>query len=307
VAAPTPRTIAEYLEQLRSALHGADAALIQDALYDAEDHLRAELRDNSGKSEAEVLAKIASSYGAPEEVAEIYIDKDAQVQHALRPPPRQPRKTAWGRFFAVGGDPRAYAGLFYMLLSLATGIFYFTWTVVGVTLSLGLSLLIFGILFALLFFATTRVLALVESRIVETMLGERMPRRPIYTQPDQSVWQRIGEMFRDPRTWSTLLYFILMLPLGIAYFTIAVVGIALSLSFIFAPFAHLIALTGLIPFDVAMGLKFDGVSILPSVVAEPLLFVLGVALLFGLLHLARGVAKFQGALAKALLVRPGPS
>lgn len=41
----TPRTIAEYLEQLRAALAGADPALIQDALYDAEEHLRAELQD----------------------------------------------------------------------------------------------------------------------------------------------------------------------------------------------------------------------------------------------------------------------
>ena len=41
-----PRTIAEYLEQLRAALRGADPALIQDALYDAEEHLRAELADS---------------------------------------------------------------------------------------------------------------------------------------------------------------------------------------------------------------------------------------------------------------------
>jgi len=303
--ASIPRTIGEYLEQLRAALHGADPALVQDALYDAEEHLRAEMHESPGKSEAEVLARIAASYGAPEEVAEIYVDKEVQVQQALRPPSPRPRKTAWGRFFAVGGDPRAYAGLFYMLLSLATGIFYFTWTVVGVTLSAALSLLIFGILFALLFFGTTRVLALVESRIIETMLGERMPRRPVYTQTDQSAWQRIGRIFTDPRTWSTLLYFVLMLPLGIVYFTIAVVGITLSLSFIFAPFAHLLVLTGLIPWDISLNVDWGGFILLPSLVVEPFLFLLGIALLFGLLHLARGVARFQGALAKELLVRSG--
>lgn len=305
MTASTPRTIAEYLDQLRAALHGADPALIQDALYDAEEHLRGELHDNPGKPEAEVIAKIVGSYGAPEEVAEIYVDKEVQVQQALRPPQSPPRKTAWGRFFAVGGDPRAYAGLFYMLLSLATGIFYFTWTVVGVTLSAGLSLLIIGVLFALLFFATTRVLALVESRIIETMLGERMPRRPVYTQSNQSVWQRVGQMFTDPRTWSTLFYFVLMLPLGIAYFTIAVTGIALSLSFIFAPVAYLLASTGLFPANFNVGVTVDGYSIVPGIVAAPVLFVLGIGLLFGLLHLARGIARFQGALAKALLVSPG--
>ena len=46
-----PRTIAEYLEQLRAALRGADPALIQDALYDAEEHLRAELYERPGRDE----------------------------------------------------------------------------------------------------------------------------------------------------------------------------------------------------------------------------------------------------------------
>ena len=33
---PVPRSIQEYLDQLRAELAGADPALIQDALYDAE-------------------------------------------------------------------------------------------------------------------------------------------------------------------------------------------------------------------------------------------------------------------------------
>ena len=102
---PLPRTIAEYLDDLRTALRGADPALIQDALYDAEDHLRSELAENPGKSEAEVLAKIATTYGAPDEVAGIYVDKEQVMQQALRPPPQPPRKTAMGRFFGVAADP----------------------------------------------------------------------------------------------------------------------------------------------------------------------------------------------------------
>ena len=38
-----PRSIDEYLKQLRGALTGEDSALIQDALYDAEEYLRAEV------------------------------------------------------------------------------------------------------------------------------------------------------------------------------------------------------------------------------------------------------------------------
>jgi uncharacterized membrane protein len=296
---PTPRTIEEYLDQLRIALRGADAALIQDALYDAEDHLRSELAENPGKSEAEVLAKIATSYGAPEEVAEIYVDKEQQVQQALRSPPPPRRRTALGRFFGIAADPRAYASLFYMLLSLATGIFYFVWAVTGLSLSIGLSILIFGIAFAVLFFGTVRVLSLVEGRIIEVMLGERMPRRPVYAERGTPVMERIKAMFTDPRTWSTLLYMMLMLPLGIVYFTIAVTGITLSLALMAAPIMLILA-----HYDViGGGIDWDGTAYVPPLILTPFVFILGVFLLFGMLHLARGVGRLQGGLAKHLLVK----
>ena len=44
-----PTTIPEYLEHLRRSLAGADPALVQDALYDAEEYLRSELAENPGK------------------------------------------------------------------------------------------------------------------------------------------------------------------------------------------------------------------------------------------------------------------
>jgi len=297
--ATMPRTIADYLEQLRAALQGADPALIQDALYDAEDHLRSELAENPDKSEAEMLAKIASSYGAPDEVAAIYVDKEHQVQQALRSPPPPPRTSTLGRFFGVAADARAYSALFYMLLALPTGIFYFVWAVTGISLSIGLSILIFGIAFAVLFIATVRVLSLVEGRIIEVMLGERMPRRPLYSNANKPLRARVAEMFTDPRTWSTLLYMLLRLPLGIFYFTIAVTGVTTSLALIFAPIAVMLSELGVID----GGLRFDGEPYVPPMITAPIAFLLGVVLLFGMLHLARCVGHLHGALAKHFLVK----
>ena len=147
----TPKTIPEYLDQLRYELRNADPALLQDALYDAEEYLRSELAENPSATEAEMLARIATSYGAPEEVAAIYRDTEVQVSQALRTPLPPPRRSALGRFFGVIIDPRAWAGLFYMLLSLATGIVYFTTVVTGLSLSAGLAILIIGIPVAILF------------------------------------------------------------------------------------------------------------------------------------------------------------
>src|SRR5258708_36118964 len=67
-----PRSIDQYLRQLREELAGADAALIQDALYDAEEYLRAEVAAHPDKSESDGLELIASTYGAPDEVPGAY-------------------------------------------------------------------------------------------------------------------------------------------------------------------------------------------------------------------------------------------
>src|SRR3546814_3887302 len=88
-----------------------DPALVQDALYDAEEYLRSEMAANLDQSEAEVIAAVASSYGAPEEVADIYRDTEVKVQTALRAPPPRPRKSVPGRFFGIAADPHAYAAL----------------------------------------------------------------------------------------------------------------------------------------------------------------------------------------------------
>jgi hypothetical protein len=319
-----PTTIPDYLAQLRAALHDADPAMVQDALYDAEEYLRSELAAQPGRSEAEVIADVAGSYGAPEEVAEIYRETEITVNRALRtpsagaapvrqgavvasgmaaatgsvaPPPSPAPKPrgVLARFFGVALDARTYGALFYMLLSLATGIFFFTWVVTGLSLSLGLLVLIIGIPVAVLFFGSVRGLSLLEGRLVEALLGERMPRRPAYTDRSRSWLQRIGDMFTDGRTWLTLLYFVLMLPLGIVYFTIATTLLSISLGFIWAPVAALIS-------PEFVGIHIDGTQMLPLWIT-PLLAVVGMLLLFATLHLARGIGRLHGMMAKHLLVR----
>ena len=291
-----PTTIPEYLEQLRAALAGADKAMIQDAVYDAEEYLRSELAENPGKSEAEVIASVAGSYGAPEEVADIYRETEVTVAKALRPPVPPKRKSLLGRFFGVAADARTYGALFYMLLSLATGTFYFTWVVTGASLSFGLMILIIGIPLLLLFLMSVRLLSLVEGRIVETLLGVRMPRRPLYSQRDKPWLKRIGEMFTDGRTWTTMLYFLLMLVLGTVYFTIVVTGIATSLALIATPIAAALGFDGMVMLD-----GYDLWAMAP-VWQWVLAVIAGVLLLFITLHVCRLIGRMHGKLAKAMLV-----
>ncbi len=299
-----PRSIDAYLEQLRQALHGQDAAVIQDALYDAEEYLRAEVAGQADRPEAEVLEAIASSYGAPDEVAQAYIDTEIKVQAALAAPAIRKPKSPAGRLFGIFMDPRAYSSLFYLLFSMATGIFYFTFAVTGLSLSAGLMILIIGIPFFLLFLATSRVLSLVEGRIIESFLGVRMPRRPTYDTSEGGIIERIKLMLKDARTWTTLLYMLLMLPLGVFYFTYAIVGIAVSLTFITAPVVYLLDHKGLINVDVSIG-DLPELFLLGPGWATLFYSVLGIGMLVLVMHGARGLGTMQGRIAKTLLVESG--
>jgi uncharacterized membrane protein len=305
MTASAPRSIEEYLKQLRDALAGEDPALIQDALYDAEEYLRAEVAAHRGKTETDVLELIASTYGAPDEVAAAYRDTEAKVKAALQPPP--PRRTEPAspirRFFSIFSDSRAYTSLFFMLLSLATGVVYFTFVVTGLSMSFGLAILIIGLPFFLIFIGMARVMSLGEGRLLEAMTGERMPRRPVHPGPALGFFARIGVMLTDPRTWTTLAYFLLMLPLGIAYFVIAIVGLSVGVSFIIGPVLGMLRRFGMFSHW-----GVDNWGIQPAWLDSPFGFILlvaaGVLILTLLMHVARGVGRIHVRFAKSLLVTP---
>jgi hypothetical protein len=244
-----------------------------------------------------MLASIATSYGAPDEVADIYRVQEKTVTKALRAPPPAPRTSWLGRFFGVVADPHTYGSLFYMLLALPLGILYFVWAAVGVSLSAGLAILIIGVPFFVAFIATVYALSLVEGRMVETLLGQRMPRRPNVASREGGLIARVKEIVGEPRTWLTLLYMVLMLPLGIVYFTLVVALLSVSLAFTVGGVAHLLWQAGF--------LWLDGLTIQPEWLGAyvPLLVLGGVLLFFATLHLARGIGRMHGSLAKHMLVR----
>jgi uncharacterized membrane protein len=297
-----PSTVRDYLNALTAALRTAKCppGLIVDALNDCEEHLRNEIAQNPGVPEADVLASVIETYGTPAEIAEEYKSMEASLTSGPFPTSEIPPEERHYGFFNVLTDPRTYGALIYMMLSLATGIFYFTWVVTGLSLSIGFAILIIGIPFALLFIGSVRVLAHVEGRIVEALLGVRMPRKlPSTTAGDETILTRIKDALIDVRTWSSMFYLMLMLPLGIVYFVLAVVGIAASLG------TTAIAVAGLVSGHVYFQMD-DNPYLQHFVQTAPGLFVfaiLGLLLFFVVLHIARGVGRLHARIAEVLLVR----
>jgi uncharacterized membrane protein len=290
--------VEEYLFQLKQALQGSDSATQQDALSDAEEYLRNALdgaREASPSlSEADALPKIVEEYGSPEEVAAAYREIERRQPTFLSPSRRSGSPSIFARFFGVVVDPRAWGALLYMLISLLTGILYFTWGVTGLSLSVGLIVLIIGLPFLALFLLSVRGIGLVEGRIVEALLGVRMPRRPIFIDRSKGWWERFKGLLSSGVTWKTFLYMLLMLPLGVIYFTLFVTFISVGLSLIAAPIIQLF-------FNYPI-INWGTTQYYISLWALPLLAAAGFLVVVVAMHIAKGIGRLHGGFAKWMLV-----
>jgi hypothetical protein len=316
-------SVEEYLKELRKEMAGSDRATVQDALSDAEEYLRTALdnavNDIAHKSAPEVLAVIIERYGQPAEVAAAYkeIEKRTppafgrRVLNEVKPmapvapvppvPPMSPAITSdnrniFAKFFGVFAEARTWGAFFYLMLAMFLGIAYFTWVMTGFWTSFGMIFcLLIGVPLMFLFLLSVRGIGLLEGRLVEALLGVRMPRRPVFTRQDIGFWQKIKNIFLDRYTWTALVYMFLQMFLGIIYFSVFVSLISVSLWLVFQPI---------------FGLAWD----VPSFVIGnygyytsgwvlPFSIIGGVLLLTATMHLVKLTGKIHGAWARLMLVR----
>jgi len=293
------KAIEDYLVKLRAALAGADPATIQDAASDAEEHLITALdlaiKEDPCLSSETAIESIIETYGRPEEVAAAYKEMESMTPVALAPLGAQTAKSHPHRFFGVFGDIHAYGALLYMFLSLITGCAYFIWVTMGLSLSAGLIILIIGLPFMAAFLVSTRGIALLEGRIIEGVLGVRMPRRLAFFRKDLGWWGGLKALFGDRTTWTGILYMVLQAPLGMIYFTVTVALITVSLSLMAMP-----ALTYL--FDLPIHQTEHHAYYAPGW-SMPLFVAGGILLLAATLHMARGIGSLHGRYAKKMLVK----
>jgi len=292
------KTAEAYLEALRKNLRGCDRALIQDALSDAEEHFQIahqglEKGEGSGTG-VRSLSEIIEHYGSPEEVATAY--RNLEARQALRKVPEkkstEPKTTAG--FFRVLSDPQAWGAFLYMLLGLVTGGFYGIWTLVGASLSVFSLIFIIGLPLTGLFLLSLRGIALMEGRIIEALLGGRMPRKPLFVQQELGWKGKFLALVTEPHTWRIFIYLAFQFPLGAFYAISMAVLFAFSLKAILYPLWNLGFHRSLINLNPPL---------CPPAWMFPLVTLAGCALLVLTLHLAKFVGKQHSRYAKYMLVR----
>ena len=149
-----------YLDSLKKELKGCDNATIQDALSDAEEHLRTAidqgLKESDKVVEAEILSNVIEKYGTPKEIANAYRDIEYRIKPAFARATTSSNKSNLSRFFGIFADAGAWSSLIYMFLAMVTGIIYFTWAVTGFSTSMSMIFLIIGIPIIILFLYSIR-------------------------------------------------------------------------------------------------------------------------------------------------------
>ena len=115
--------IQNYLDDLKAALKGADKATVQDALADAEEHLRTALESEKGDqedlAETEVIQGVIQTYGEAEEIAQAYLSWETSLPPALAATPAARRA-------AGSTNSKTYPGFLGSSLTRGPGADWFT-------------------------------------------------------------------------------------------------------------------------------------------------------------------------------------
>ncbi len=345
-----------YLAELQAAMTGLNAATIHDALVDAENHLRTALR--SGVS----IDQAINDYGSPQEIARAYFDEEqqasaSQVDAGTRLTAPHPEPDAQGtpsimkRFrqipiIKIWADPRAWGSAIYFLVpGFAIALASFVWVLLLGSLSIAMTPFLIGIPLFIFLMGSVRVISLFQGKLVELMIGIRMPHRmqpvviPVLrgSGAELNFWRRIRFWLTDIRSWLSLAYLLGNFFVIVILFSLFMTLAAVTLVLVLAP------LWELAPKDLAMipqvsegfvirigwfdwitvssdaslpvnmrifgqqlSRDANGVMHLPGIPAAGLSLV-GIALATGTLWLAKGTGYVYGLATQAIQVaRPQP-
>jgi Putative sensor len=131
--------------------------------------------------------------------------------------------------------PSIIAGDFaYLILGLPIGIVAFTVAVTGFSLAAGLLITLLGIPVLLATLAACRGLAAVERARASLVLGRPVAAAERPWKRD-GVWETTKAVVSDPGAWRDLLWAVVLMPIGIATFTVAVTAWSTALGLLTSP------------------------------------------------------------------------
>lgn len=293
------KNVSQYLAKLKKELgQSVDSALIQDALADAETHLRnaleEEISKNPDASEAKLLIPLIEKYGTPGEIASAYRAMEPHISPSPSRTSRPEPRSSLGKFFSVLTESRSWGAFVYLVFAFIPGTLFGGWALFAGLASASMLVFIIGLPLFGGYLLSLRGIALLEGRIIEALLGVRMPQRPLFFKKGPGLWDKFTTLVKDPYSWKALVYFALLFPLGFIYSALFSLLFTLSLSFALSPVLERLFR---LPLDLAGDNVFTPLWLLPFVCLGGLLLL---PLTF---HLAKLFGRIHGRFAKSMLVR----
>ena len=142
------------------------------------------------------------------------------------------------KFFGIIANPNAYLSLVYQFFAFPLGLFYFIFLITGILVGIGLIIIWIGIPILLLMMLAWYGFSVFEKQLSVYILKAEIPvvQKPENTK--MSIWARFKKHLSDLVTWKSLAFLFLRFPLGVLSFAITVSLLAVTLSFISAPFTY---------------------------------------------------------------------
>jgi hypothetical protein len=192
-------------------------------------------------------------------------------------------------------DPPLLGSLAYLVMNLPIGIASFVFVVTSVSVGAGTVIIWVGLAVLALAVLVWRGAAQLERMRVHTMLGTYIasPYRPL---PESGLGRRVGTRFKDPATYKDMAYHLLMLPIGIAEFTIMVTAWSTALWLLLLPVNY-----GWIPGDWYPSLWHDGFPWVDSWLETLPWAALGVLALAISITLTKALGTLHARYARAML------
>jgi hypothetical protein len=132
------------------------------------------------------------------------------------------------------GDSQTYRNIAYLLVALPLGLLYALVLIIGITLGVALSPLVVGVPVLIGTYRASAFFAALEVRLGNRLLGTNLTTRPPH-QRSGTRWMTLRTASRDRRSWKTITYLLLKLPIGVATFVITTTLVTTSLALTFAP------------------------------------------------------------------------
>jgi len=240
-----------------------------------------------------------------------------------RPQPTSAPRYAIRTFFGVVVRGQTYRNLIYLLLAFPLGLFYFTFLIIGFSLSAGLIFALIGIPLLIGMLVAVNLLARAERWLTVQLLRIDIP-APAPGQsesPDENgIWERLTAILADRRTWKGLVYLSVKIVTGLVWFVLIVTLLSFAVALLLAPLYYnapggsitlpwaaitadvwIAELTGAI-YGSFVSVTIDTSIRVVDTLGEALLTsVAGLVVFFCSLHIFNGAARIAGGFARVML------